>query len=425
VSWARSIFQWLIYLSLLLLMACGTVNGTRVPAELTPIETTLTVHSEWSRSVGDGVDDWYLKLNPALGDDTIYMTDWQGTVSALKIADGEPLWQKSLDVSVVSGLQRGDGSLFLGTEDGVTIAISEHDGHELWRRQLSSEVMALSDANLGVVVARTADSNLYGLDAGTGELLWQAGRTTPVLNLRGASKPVVGSGRIVVGFDDGKLVALSPVRGNVLWTTTIANPTGISELERLVDIDGALRLVDGIIYVAAYQGRIAAVTLSEGRILWARRLSSYMGLDVDARRVYVTDADGYIWALDRHSGATLWEQEKLKNRGVTAPVAIGDYIVVGDFEGYTHWLSKYDGHFVARTRVDDTGILTTPIVMGDTAYILDRGGLLAALNIAAQEKALSSRHKRRGLLPLPRAIQEEPFSVDQPLFPDLKRPSLN
>lgn len=386
VSGLKSASGWLICLSPLLLAACGTVDETRVPAELTPIRTTLKVHNEWSSLAGAGVDESYLRLSPALIGGTVYVTDAHGTVSAVKVADGATRWQKTLDVAVVSGLERGDRSLLLGTEDGVAIALSQRDGHELWRRQLSSEVLALSNATFGVVMARTADSNLYGLDARTGELLWQAGRTTPVLNLRGASTPVVGSGRIVVGFDDGKLIALSPLRGNVLWTTTIANPTGISELERLVDIDGDLKLVDGIIYVVSFQGRVAAVTLSEGQILWSRQMSSYMGLDVDAGRVYVTDADGYIWALDRDSGATLWKQEKLKNRTVTGPVAIGKYLVVGDFEGYTHWLSRYDGHFVARTRVNDVGILTTPLVTGDTAYVLDRGGLLAALNIASPKQ---------------------------------------
>ena len=373
-------------LLVVLLSACATVDETRIPAELTPIRTTLNVHSQWNVAVGNGVDGWYLKLNPTLVGDHLYGIDSQGTVTAIQASDGEILWQRALDVAVIAGLQRGGGALFLGTEDGVVIALNQSNGRELWREQLGAEVMALSNSNLDVMVARTSDSQLYGLDARSGEMLWEAGRTTPVLNLRGASQPVVGSGRIVVGFDDGNLVALSPIRGNVLWTTTIANPVGISELERLVDIDGVIKVVDGIIYVAAFQGRVAAVTLSEGRVLWSRPLSSHMGLDVDAEHVYVTDADGYIWALDRVSGATLWKQDKLKNRGVTAPVVIGKYIVVGDFEGYTHWLAKYDGHFVARNQVGSAGILATPLVVDDTAYVLDRGGQLAALSIAAPER---------------------------------------
>jgi outer membrane protein assembly factor BamB len=378
----------------LLLAACETIDETRVPAELLPIETTLEVEPQWSRSAGDGVGERYLKLAPTLVGNSLYVVDAQGTVSALKVADSEILWEVPLDVAVNAGLQRGGGMLFLGTEDGAVIALSQRNGRQLWREQLGSEVMALSDANLGVVVARTSDSQLYGLDVRSGEVLWQTGRTTPVLHLRGASEPVAQSGRVVVGFDNGKLVALSPVRGSVLWTTTIANPRGRSELERMVDIDGEIRVVDGIIYIASFRGRVAAVTLSDGRILWSRKMSSHMGLDVDRERVYVTDADGHVWALDRTSGATLWKQDELEYRELTAPVALDKYVIVGDFEGYLHWLSKYDGHFVARSHFDSAGILSTPLTAGETAYVLNRGGEVAALSIAApKEKTAASQTK--------------------------------
>jgi outer membrane protein assembly factor BamB len=386
---------WL--LSPLALTACGTIDETRVPAELTPLENTLEVEAPWRESVGSGVDERYLKLHPVLVGSTLFATDALGTVSATRVAEGERVWEQSLDVVVLTGLKRGGGALFLGTEDGVVIALSQSDGSMLWRKQLGAEIMALSNPSFGVVVARTADSELYGLDSRSGESLWQAGRTTPALTLRGASEPVADSGRIVVGFDDGNLLALSPTRGDVLWTTTIANPSGTTELERLVDIDGEIEVVDGIIYVAAFHGRVAAVTLSEGRILWSRRLSSHMGLDVDAERVYVTDVDGYVWALDRINGATLWKQDKLKNRTVTAPAVIDEYLVVGDFEGYTHWLSKYDGHFVARLQTDGAGILATPLVAGDTAYVLHRSGELAALRIPVTEDRQPTAEE--GILP--------------------------
>jgi outer membrane protein assembly factor BamB len=201
----------------------------------------------------------------------------------------------------------------------------------------------------------------------------------------------------VVGFDDGKLVAVSPVRGNVLWTTTVAAPKGRSELERMVDIDGEFAVVEGIIYVAGFRGRIAAVTLSEGQALWSRELSSHMGLEVDAERVYVTDTSSHVWALDRTTGATLWKQDKLEHRELTAPVAAGDSVLVGDFEGYVHWLSKDDGRLLARSRPGAAGILSTPIVTRETAYVLDRGGRIAALQLPASARKTPAFEEDRSM----------------------------
>ncbi|MGI8740313.1 MAG: outer membrane protein assembly factor BamB [Gammaproteobacteria bacterium] len=395
-------------LSIILATACGTVEETRVPAELKQVNSTLSVEDKWHQSAGSGVDERYLKLKPALARGRIYVVDAKGTVSALRLGDGEPIWQVASDDGVIAGLQRGDGLLFLGTEDGAAIALRQRGGTEFWRKQLGAEVVALSEPDLGVIVVRTADSRLHGLDVASGEILWQTVRTTPVLNLRGASRPLMDSGRVVVGFDDGKLVAVSADRGNVLWTTTISNPTGSSELERLTDIDGEIKVLDGIVYVASFQGSVAAVTLSEGRTLWSREISSHMGLDVDAENVYVTDADSYIWALERISGATLWKQDNLEYREVTAPVAIDDYVLVGDLEGYVHWLSKYDGRFVARTTIASAGILSTPVVTNETAYVLDRGGVIAALQSEQQQSqppADDSRGEKDGL----EALELEPF----------------
>ncbi len=403
----------------LLFVACATVDETRIPAELTPIEATLEVERDWSRQVGRGVNDRYLKLKPALVRDTLYVVDAQGRIAALGMAEGKKLWETDLSVAVTAGLQRGENSLHLGTEDGRVVALDQKDGHELWREQLGAEVMALSDANLGVVVARAGDSRIYGLDARSGDVLWQAGRTTPVLTLRGASSPVLDGGRVVVGFDDGKLMALSPVRGEALWTTAIANPQGRSELERMVDIDGEIKVVGGIVYVPSFRGRVAAVTLSDGRVLWSRPMSSHMGLDVDAERVYVTNADGHVTALDRTNGATLWKQEKLAHRELTAPVIIDEYVIVGDLEGYVHWLSKYDGHFVARSHLDNAGILSTPMAAGAKAYILNRDGQVAALSIAAPEAegpAAGSESSSDTMLP---SLQDDLPSLEEgPLFPE-------
>lgn len=364
-----------------LVCGCGLFESENVrqPSELPEIQTTLSVTELWGRSFGDGVDDLYLKLRPLSVDGRLFATDYQGRVAALSAEDGTLLWDVDLDVDVGCGVNGDAGLLALGTQDGEVIALSTEDGRELWRRRLSSEVMAISGVDLGVLVVRTNDSRVYGLDRETGAVSWQTGRTAPVLSLRGQSRPVLDSGRAVVGFDDGSLSAISLVRGNVIWQEAVDVPEGRSELERLVDIDGALRVRDGIVYAVAYHGRVGALTLSDGRVLWARDFSSHNGLDVDESRVYVTDEDSNVWALDRRTGASLWKQDKLRYRRLSAPAVVGDYVIVGDLEGYVHWMAGADGHFVARTRIDSDGILAQPLVVEGRAYVLGNGGQIAVL----------------------------------------------
>jgi outer membrane protein assembly factor BamB len=219
---------------------------------------------------------------------------------------------------------------------------------------------------------------MFGLSAIDGKRLWTYDRTVPTLTLRGSSSPVIAGGLVVYGSDGGKLSALALKQGLPLWEKTIAFPTGRSELDRIVDIDGNPLIVNGVVYAASYQGVIVALELETARTLWTKELSTSSDMSVDINNLYLTDAEGNVWALDRRNGASLWKQDKLQYRSVTGPVVVGDYVVVNDFEGYQHWLSIDDGHFVGRMEIDSSGISTASVTANNVAYSYSNSGELAA-----------------------------------------------
>ncbi|OAD21848.1 outer membrane assembly lipoprotein YfgL [Candidatus Thiomargarita nelsonii] len=232
----------------------------------------------------------------------------------------------------------------------------------------------------GVVVVRTIDGKLFGLDSQNGARLWVYERSrTPLLTLRGTSTPVIKHDQIIAGFDNGQLALLELHTGKVLWEAPVAVPRGSTELERMVDIDADPLLVDDTIYVTSYQGRTVAIDLLQGKLLWEKPLSSYAGLGVDFDYLYVSDTKSHIWALDRSTGEKWWKQEKLEARNVTAPVNIGNYVVVGDLEGYLHWMRRKDGQFVARYRMGKASIFVPPLVVDDILVAYDSQGEIVAL----------------------------------------------
>ncbi|HSS65607.1 MAG TPA: outer membrane protein assembly factor BamB, partial [Gammaproteobacteria bacterium] len=275
----------------------------------------------------------------------------------------------------------GEGLVLVGSSDGEVVALSAETGEERWRTRVTSEVLAPPVGANGVVVTRTADGKLFGLSVSDGSQLWVYDRSVPVLTLRGTSMPVLVSGAAVSGFDSGQLAAVSLENGQTLWESRIATPRGRSELERLVDIDADPLVADGVVYAVTFQGRIAALDLFSGNLIWQRDMSSYAGLGLHNEIIYVTDADSFVWALDRRNSASLWRQDKLKGRQLTAPLGFERYVVVGDFEGYVHWLSREDGRMLARVRVDRSGILAAPVAYRDIVFIYGKGGTLTALQV--------------------------------------------
>jgi len=199
--------------------------------------------------------------------------------------------------------------------------------------------------------------------------------------LRSASVPLIVQGRVIAGLDNGHLVALTLADGKLIWDKTIASGRGRTELDRMVDIDGSLAQQEGIVYVASYQGRIAAVNLANGRLVWAHDASSVNGLTVNSQAVYYTDTDSKVWALDKKNGASLWKQDALLHRSVSAPAVLDNQVVVADYDGYLHWISAEDGHFTGRNRMGGSAVLAAPTIYQNRLYVLNESGDLSAWQI--------------------------------------------
>jgi len=374
----RSLLLWPLLLLLAGCSAFSSKDNAEPPAELVNLHSSLNIKTLWSKSL-QGSEGAFLRVAPVINNDRLYIAEPSGTVYALDPETGKELWSVDLDVPISGGPGVSGSLLAVGTQEAELIVLSAEDGSERWRRPVSSEVLSVPGIGPGRVVCRTIDGRVESLRAEDGELRWAYNRDVPVLTLRGDSSPLVDDALVMVGFANGKLVALSMDSGLVAWEAAVATPKGRTELERVVDIDAELKLVEGTIYAAAFHGEVAAVSESSGVVLWQRELSSHAGLDADWRQVYVTDTDDHIWSLDATNGATLWQQKALHARQLSAPAMVGGYLVVGDYEGYLHWLSQYDGQMLARSRVGSDPIRVKPLIYNDTVYVFGDGGKLTAL----------------------------------------------
>lgn len=341
-------------------------------AEFTPVEL-------WSIDTGGG-SEAYSEIALWLQGDMAVAVDYEGDVSAYNAKTGRRLWDTSLDVPVATGAGGGEGLIFIGSQKGEIFALNESDGSLIWKQQLTSEVLASPKAIKGVVIARTTDGGMRGLSVADGATLWSYQRAVPLLSLRGASSAVLAGDKVIAGYANGKLVVLSVIDGQVIWEKSVAVPKGRSELDRLVDIDSDPVIKDGIVYVVAYHGQAAAFDLENGQKLWERDMSSRSGLDV-ADKLYLSDDAGYVWALQTDSGYALWRQTSLLRRKVTAPAIVGEQILVGDFEGYVHWISRDDGRLVARAKISKSAIKGKPVVKDNIVYILASDGELTAFRV--------------------------------------------
>jgi len=372
-------WRTLVLLSVLAaLAACNKDKAAEPPAELVDVKQTLPVERIWTTSVGGGGEKLRLALGLAAGDDTLFAASRKGEVRALDAAGGRTRWKSDTEAELAAGPSFGDGLVVVGTNSGTVIALEAVDGKQRWRAKLSGEVLAAPLVAGGRVIVRTVDGRLRALDATDGKEAWMVEDLVPRLTLRGTSPPVRAGDAVIAGFDTGRVMAVSIASGDILWQAQVNTPRGRSELERLADIDAAVRVAGDEVYAVGYQGRIAMIARDTGQVWWTRDLSSYRDIGMDDSQLYVSTSDGDVVALRRRDGGEVWQQTGLKRRGLGAPVVHGGAVVVGDFDGYLHWMDRDTGRFVARARPGNTRFATTPIVIGDRLFVIDDGGEIAA-----------------------------------------------
>lgn len=371
---------------LLLISGCSTFQewfgseeeDATAPVELERIDTKVKLKKQWSTKIGDGQGDGFYKITPTLVDGVLYVASSDGEVAAISAVDGDRLWRVELERPLSGGVGYHDRRLYLGGADGSVLQLSADDGVVEWEAPVSGEVLAAPAVSDDWVIVQTYDGKLLGFQPGADEPAWTFTSDVPVLTLRGTSTPILVGDNAIAGFGDGKVIAVDVNSGNVSWESRIGVPQGSSEIDRIVDIDGAMTQQGIELFVASYQGRVAALDSRTGRKLWQQNVSSVTGTHVGFGNVYVADVDGTLSAFLRTGQGVRWQNIELGYRQLSRPTPVSSYVATVDFDGYLHLLSQVDGQIVGRTKIGGDAARADMIAdSGRLIIFADNGQLLA------------------------------------------------
>lgn len=346
-------------LSSLLLSACSSQDTKSEalagevdsgPAELISFNETVDIDVEWRRSLGKGSGSKNIRLRPAVSGESIYAADYNGQLWALELSSGDKIWSQTFDHKITSGVVVAENDLYIATQDGILHSINKSNGEVQWSQPLSSESIAPVAVDNSQIYIRTIDGHLTAFERSNGKQNWTYEAALPVLTVHGTGSPVLLQSLVITGFANGKLVALDRELGIPRWDKRLAIPQGRSELERLVDLDGTPLIEEGMVYAAAYHGKLSAIGF-DGQTQWETELSSYFGPALGLGNLYVTRDDDHVQAYDQVNGASVWSQSALQGRFLNQPVKYENYVVVADFEGYVHVLAQVDGEMLGRLSV--------------------------------------------------------------------------
>lgn len=393
--------QYLLVTSCLIifLSGCSQVRESglfkgKQKSVLTPlkeVKTSLKTTQAWQVNTGNVMGD--NKIHPYVDNNTIFVAGGS-SATALQKSTGKQLWKADIGENITAGV---NGTLlanpqnrkaikplasqvFIGTNSGNAIALDAKTGKIQWIERLSSEVLSVSASDAGRVIFRTADGKLHGLSSQSGELIWQRSQKTPALTQLGASVPIIVSNIVIAGFDNGKIAAYQLQTGQPLWEVVLALPSGDSDLERIVDVDGRLKALGNALFASSLNGSITGINIEEGKRVWRKPFSSPTGVDASGAGLFSSDDKGNIWAINPQTGNPVWSLNDLAGRQPSTPALINKTLVITDAQGKIHFIGT-DGKFVARQQGDPTGYSVEPTISGRDIYLMGKSGLLSKITL--------------------------------------------
>ena len=370
-------FFTIILLSLFIIGCQSDKVIVEEPAELLKINSQVDIDDSWTKKIFSNLSTG--KTDLVIDADGIFSFSSSVLVSSYSI-NGKLNWEKNLNIDLSSGVGKSFDSLFVTSIDGEVLSLDFSDGNLNWSSAVEGESLSVPSSNGDIVAVQTTNGKITALNLKDGKFRWEYVSVLPSLSLRGSSSPIFDDGALYVGFANGNLAKIEPRSGVVEWEIPITISKGSSEIERIIDVDSKPSVSSGIAFAASYQGDVSAINVLTGRVIWRKSFSTTKDVLEVERNVYVVDEESEIQAFSGLTGVSLWKTKDYRLRNLTSPVRLKNHLVLGDYEGYLHFLDINSGSTIGRYRVSRSGILSLKTYK-NSLVCLDISGRLTYLEV--------------------------------------------
>lgn len=337
-----------------LVMVCALSLSACSSNKVKPLEVKQDLRLLWSTKL-DGEINY--PANLSIVNDQIATATSSGSVALLNVKDGSLVWKAKVKGTISSGAGFDGSRVAVVTQENDLFVLE--NGKVLWQENLSAQsYTAPVVAGLRVFVL-LADRSVVAFDGATGKKLWTQQRSGDALVLKQSGVLAPFHNTLLAGLG-ARLTGLDPLTGKILWETPLANPRGLNDLERLVDLVGPVARVGEVICTRAFQAQIGCIVSDMGKMLWTRPSVGEEGISAYEDQLVSIESNGQILSWRMSNGDRLWDRDAFRNHHLTAPLVSSKGIFIGDAAGWVYLISKSDGAVLNRLPIASTRGFASP-----------------------------------------------------------------
>ncbi|MCY3877683.1 MAG: PQQ-binding-like beta-propeller repeat protein [Rhodobacteraceae bacterium] len=349
----------------------------------------------WSISVGRGNDRSHrITAAPVAAEGFIFALDSMSEVSAYG-SQGKRVWSRSLvppfeQTSDASGggLAYENGALFVTTGFGYLYALRASTGEIIWSQKFeapASNAPTIADGRVFVV---TQDSQAWAIDSEFGRVLWRRRGTEAAATTPTGATPAIRGDLAIIPFPSGEVQAVEAESGQLRWTVSVGGKRQAAARSTLQAISGAPVIDNGVVYVANQSGKMSAIDIQSGVVLWTVSEGSASPVWPTGGSVFLVSDAAELVRLDASTGGHVWSVPlpEYKSRFLRrkkavftnfGPILAGGRLIVASGDGAIRFFDPTNGSLTGVIDLDG-GAAAMPIVVSGTLYVVsDQGRLIA------------------------------------------------
>ncbi len=319
-----------------------------IPTEIKPYNKKASIRLIWENKVGDNDVN---NLNLVFSEEFVVAATSDGSLRKMQMATGKTIWEKEISEKIMIGVGGDLENILFVTENSYLWCL-DNEGNTIWKIFVDGEVLTSPVINNQKAYIRLANYEILQIDLKQGDIDWRYVHSSPALTFNGTSSLTFSDGVIYGGFGAGKMVAVHQKSGAFIWEANVSQIKGVTDIDRLSDVLSQPIINNAEVYGVSTSGDLTSIDRRNASIIWTRKISSFNNIVFDGFDIYLTHKSDSLYSLDsRKNGKTNWRNADLQYRRVTDPVIVGEYIAIGDFDGYIHLINSETGIIEGRAQI--------------------------------------------------------------------------
>lgn len=311
---------------ILLLFFVASCSSHKLQA---PEKKTSFFKMAWAKNLDASYESGNLPIGlgaPRIYKETVYMGSLGGVMRAYDLESGRVLWESNDNTPLGGPVEFFNDHIAYGGLSGRFFVRHYLTGELKYAIDLGAPVESAPFYFNGRMIVYLRGHQIVHMDAETGKILWVYKRAVPVTTtLQRTTKPLILRNKIILGFADGFVGALSLNEGLLLWETKIASQS------KFVDVDLNPILVQDVVVTGSPSGELMAINPESGAISRSYGISCMAHPVLRGEQLVLGTNDGEVILMSL-SGEIL-KRVKISKQPVSAVTWWKDNIIAASFDG--------------------------------------------------------------------------------------------